>query len=103
MVVRKDEWLPIWDLARHGQGDHQARLLVRAVFDNHVATMLGDDLLRERNSDSAVECWLTVEGKEQLIFVKRSGVEAQAAYLDDQVTMVGGSGNGEFTTFLHTS
>ena len=64
MVVSKDEGLLTYHLARHGQGDHQPCLPVRAVLDNYVATMLGDDLLREGNADPAIKCWFTVKGKE---------------------------------------
>ena len=103
MVVSKDEGLLTYHLARHGQGDHQPCLSVRAVLDNYVAAMLGDDLLREGNADPAIKCWFTVKGKEQLTFIERSRVEIPATDFDHYMAMVGGSGNGEFTTFLHTS
>jgi len=63
--------------------------------------MLGDDLLREGNADPAIKCWFTVKGKEQLTFIERSRVEIPATDFDHHMAMVGGSGNGEFTTTLH--
>jgi hypothetical protein len=77
--------------------------LLGAVFDNHVAAVLRDDLLRQGNSDSAIEGWFAVKGEEELTSVERTRVETQTTDLDHHIVEIRGSSNGEFTTLLHAS
>lgn len=65
--------------------------------------MLGDNLLRQGNSYSTIEGWFAIKGEEELTFVERPRIESQSTDLDHHMTVVGGSGNGEFTPFLHAS
>jgi len=92
--------------ARDGIGDrqgyYQGSFLGAAIFEDHVAAMLGDYLLRERNSDSSIEGGFAVEWKEKLIFIERFGIEIKSIYLNGHVTMVDSGGNAEFTTSLNT-
>jgi hypothetical protein len=88
--------------ARYRKCYCEAGSLVVAVLHDKVATMLAYNLLRKRDSDSAVKGRLTVKREKNLRSIERSGIEMYAINFDNHVPVIESRGDGDFTTAFHS-